>query len=202
MGWKWLKKVKDVYSWYSFSSGIAGLTGLSLIVSPVVALVVGVVGAAIKGVPWPITVMAGFCTFVAGAYLVALPIFIRAETRPVPEPNKAPQPIRPNWDAWKHVEKFTVRKAACLLENMDPTTHLHDPKIDPWIHALCAAIRKGEMKFILNKEELGGYHVPLDSRNVLTKQQMQSPTALTEIPKEALMDFEKRNNIDLKSLGQ
>jgi hypothetical protein len=80
MVWKWLKKVKDVYSWYSFASGIAGLTGISLIVSPVVALVVGV-GAAIKGVPWPITVMAGFCTVVAVLYLIALPIFIKSASQ-------------------------------------------------------------------------------------------------------------------------
>src|ERR1700677_4593854 len=113
---KWLKKVKDVYSWYSFVSGIAGLTGLSLIVSPMIALVIGVVGAAIKGVPWPITLMAGFCTLVAVLYLIALPIFIRSATRSA-SPNIADEPARPHWDAWKHVEKFTVRKAAYLLMN-------------------------------------------------------------------------------------
>jgi hypothetical protein len=101
MSWEWLKKVKDVYSWYSFASGIAGLTGLSLIVSPVVALVVGVVGAMIKGVPWPITVMTGFCTLVAVAYLIALPIFIKSAMRAA-SPNGAGEPIRPHWEAWRH----------------------------------------------------------------------------------------------------
>jgi hypothetical protein len=81
---------------------------------------------------------------------------------------------------------------------MDPTTHLHDPKIDPWIHALCANIRKGELVFIVNTEELGGYHPPTDGRYTLTRQQMQNPNSATEIPKGALMDFAKLNNIDLK----
>jgi hypothetical protein len=214
MQWKWLKKVKDVYSWYSFASGIAGLTGLSLIVSPVVALVVGVVGATIKGVPWPITVMAGFCTLVAVLYLIALPIFIKSAMQAtqtiqairaqqlVSEPNKTPEPIKPNYDAWKLVDKFTVRKAACLLENLEPTTNLHDPKIEPWIAALCAEIRKEDLKFILNTEGIDPYTLQDDWEYWETKQQKENPTSSTEISRAALIDFAKRHNIDLKYLGQ
>jgi hypothetical protein len=191
MAWKWLKKVKDVYSWYSFASGIAGLTGISLIVSPVVALVVGVVGAAIKGVPWPITLMAGFCTLVAVIYLIALPIFIKSAIHSA-SPNIADEPIRPHWEAWKHVEKFTVREAAYLLMNLDPSTHSKDPKIDAWMKALRAAIRTGDLDFI-NATKPG--MVSIGSLR-------EYPSESTEIPKLALIDFAKRNNIDLKYLGQ
>jgi hypothetical protein len=163
---------------------------------------VGVLGATIKGVPWPITVMAGFfCTAVAGAYLVALPIFIRAETRPVSEPNKAPQPIKPNYDAWKHVEKFTVRQAASLLENLEPSTVPQNPRVEAWINALSAAIRTGKLELIVNTEDLAGYHVPNGGRNNFTREQRAQADWSTEIPKKALMDFAKRNNIDLKYLA-
>jgi hypothetical protein len=186
MRWKkWLKKVKDVYSWYSFASGIAGLTGLSLIVSPVVVLVLGVIGSAIKGVPWPITVMAGFCTLVAGAYLVALPIFIRAETRPILESNIADEPI--------------VKQAACLLMNLDPSAaNLQSPGVDPWIVALCAAIRTGDLDLFRKFEGL-----PLGAlmEKEIMRQRAQASWQ-TEIPKAALIDFAKRNDRDLKYLGQ
>jgi hypothetical protein len=210
MLWKWLKKVKDVYSWYSFASGIAGLTGLSLILSPVIALVLGVVGAVIKGVPWPITVMAGFCTLVAVAYLIALPIFIKSAMQATQtirtiqaqqlasDPNNTPQPIRPHWDALKHVEKFTVHQAACLLENLDPSTHPKDPKISAWMDGLCAAIRTGQLAFIPERE-MSLQHASM--REVSKKLQQQEANSQTEIPKAALMDFAKRNDRDLKYLG-
>ena len=196
MLWKWLKKVKNVYSWYSFASGIAGLTGLSLIISPVVALVVGVIGSAIKGVPWPITVMAGFCTLVAGAYLIALPIFIKSAMQAA-SPNIADEPIKPHWDAWKHVEKFTVHQAACLLMNLDPSTHPKDPKITAWMDGLCAAIRTKQLDFIPRITTLQHASAAEISKSL----QRQEASSTTEIPKESLMDFAKRNNIDLKYLG-
>jgi hypothetical protein len=197
MRWKWLKKVKDVYSWYSFVSGIAGLTGISLIISPVVALVVGVVGATIKGVPWPITVMAGFCTLVAVLYLIALPIFIRAETRPLSEPNIADEPMRPHWEAWKLHERFTVRDAACLLMNLEPdAADLQTPGVNAWIGALCAAIRTGELNPFKNLEDL-----PFgDLMGPEIMRERAQANWQTVIPKPALMDFAKRHNIDLRHL--
>ena len=153
-----IKKAKELFDWYSFGSAIVGAILLTGVFSGVSAFVTGVVGAVVKGVPWPLVLMAGFSTLLAIACLAITPLLIRAAMpamQSVSEPNNAPQPITPNWDAWKHVEKFTVRNAACLLENLEPTIYLRDPKIDPWIHALCAAIRKGELDFIVNTEELG-----------------------------------------------
>jgi hypothetical protein len=203
-----VKQAKGLYSWYTFGSAIVGKLGLGGLFAAGAALIVGVPAAIIKGVPWPITLMAGVSILIAVACLAATPLIIRLAIeamRPVPEPNKAPQPIRPHWDAYKHYDKFTVRQAACLLEDLEPSTRSHNPKVEARIGALCAAIRKGELKFILNTEELGGYHMPLDpldARKALTKRQMENPDANTEIPKGALMDFAKLNNIDLKYLGQ
>lgn len=206
MLWKWITKAKDLYDWYSFSSAIVSWIVLAGVVSGVGVSVVGVATAVIKGVPWPIILMAGVSTLLASACLAATPLIIRAAMpamqQPVPEPNNTPQPIRPNYDAWKHVDKFTVRRAACLLEDLEPTLNLRDPKMEPWIAALCASIRKGEIDFIVNTEALGGYHTPIDGKNILTRQQKENPTDLTEISKAALMDFAKRNDIDLKYLDQ
>jgi hypothetical protein len=88
--------------------------------------------------------------------LAATPLIIRAAMpamQPVPEANKFRQPTRPHWSAWKHVEKFTVHQAACLLENLEPSTHPKDPKISAWINALSAAIRTGKLDFIKEKQQ-------------------------------------------------
>jgi hypothetical protein len=89
-----------------------------------------------------------------------------------------------------------------LLDNLEPSIHQGDLKVRPWIGALCAAIRTGELTFILNKAEVDTYHLQIDWESSLTKQQRENPDADTEIPKAALMDFAKRNKIDLKYLGQ
>lgn len=199
-----IKRAKGFYSWYSFGSAVVGKLGLGGLFTTGTALVVGVVASVIQGVPWPITLMAAFSVLFAGACLAATPLIIRVAMpvmQPVPEPNQTRQPVRPHWDAWRHVEKFTVQEAAYLLENLEPSTHSKDPKIQAWIKALSAAIRTGDLAFILNTKELNTYHLHTDWESTLTKQQRQSADWSTEIPKAALMDFAKRNNIDLKYLG-
>jgi hypothetical protein len=202
MLWKWIKKSKDLYDWYSFSSAIVSWIVLGGVVSGVGVSVVGVATAVIKGVPWPITLMAGVAIILAGACLVALPIFIRAAmpvTQPVSEPDIADEPMRPHWDAWKHHERFTVRDAACLLMNLEPdAANLRTPGVGAWIGALCAAVRTGELNPFKNLEglPLGALMEP-----EIMRQRAQASWQ-TVIPKEALMDFATRNNIDLKNLGQ
>jgi hypothetical protein len=200
-----VKQAKGLYSWYSFGSNIVGWIVPLGLFSGLGVSVVGVVTAVIKGVPWPITLMAGFSTLLAGTCLVATPLIIRVAMpamQPVSEPNKTPEPDKPNYDAWKLVDKFTVRKAACLLENLEPATNQHDPKIEPWIAALCAEIRKEELKFIPNMEWIDPYNLSDDWEYWETKKQRENPDANTEIPKAALMDFAKRHKIDLECLGQ
>lgn len=194
MLWKWLKKIKDLYSWYSFGSTILGKVIPLGVVSSVGVFVVGVPAAIAKRVPWPITLMAGFFVLVAVAGLAASPLIIRTIT-----PNKTQQPIRPHWDAWKHVEKFTVREAACLLENLEPLAYQNSPKIEARIVALCAAIRKGDLEFIKEKQ---GSDFGYDQEDRRAWRQQREPSGKTEITKTALLDFAKRNNIDLKYLGQ
>jgi hypothetical protein len=193
MLWKWIKKAKDFNSWYSFGSNIVKLIVWIGLFSGLGTFVIGVAGAVLKGVPWPIILMAGVSTLLAVTCLAASPLLIRVALQamqPVAGPNNALQPIRPHWAAWKDYEKFTVRQAAYLLEDLEPSIHSKDPKVPARMGALCAAIRTGQLDFIRRKEQ----------GNPFTTREYASES--TEIPKAALMEFAKRNNIDLKYLGQ
>jgi hypothetical protein len=66
-----VKQAKGFYSWYSFGSAIVGKLGLGGLFTAGTALVVGVAASVVKGVPWPITLMAGVAILLAGACLVA-----------------------------------------------------------------------------------------------------------------------------------
>jgi hypothetical protein len=201
MLWKWIKKVKDFNSWYSFGSNIVRLIIWIGISSGVSVSVLGVVAAIIKGVPWPITLMAGLAVFLAVVCLAATPLIIRAAIQsitPVPEPTQTRQPVRPHWDAWKHVEKFTVHQAACLLENLEPSTHPKDSKISAWMDGLCAAIRTGQLAFI-PRREMGLQKASMREADI--RIQKQEANSTTEIPKAGFLDFAKRNDRDLKLLG-
>jgi hypothetical protein len=197
-----VKQVKGLYDWYSFGSAIVSWIILTGLFSGVGVSVVGVVTAVIKGVPWPITLMAGFAVFIAIGCLAATPLIIRAAIQSITPvtANKFRQPITPHWDAWKHVEKFTVREAAYLLENLEPSTHSRDTKIQARISGLCAAIRTGDLDLFKKLEEgllpLGALMEP-----EIMRQRAQANWQ-TVIPKEALMDFAKRNKMDLKHLDQ
>jgi hypothetical protein len=200
-----VKWAKDFNSWYSFGSNIVKLIVWIGLLSGGGGFVVGVPAAIIKGVPWPITLMASLSMLISVGCLVATPLIIRVAiqaTRPLSEPNKAPEPIRPHWDAWKIVDRFTVYEAACLFVNLEPSTHQGDPRIEPWMNALRAAIRKGDLEFILDKSQLDTYNLDYDWKSSLTKIQREEASSTTEIQKAALIDFAKRNNIDLKYLGK
>jgi hypothetical protein len=181
---QFIKRAKGLYSWYSFGSGIVKLIVLTGVFSGVSVSVVGVATAVIRGVPWPITLMAAFSTLSAVACLAATPLIIRAAIQSITPvtANKFRQPITPHWDAWKHVEKFTVREAAYLLENLEPSTHSRDPKIQARINGLCGAIRTGDLELI-KKSEVG--LLPLG--NLLEaeiKRQRAQANWQTVIPKE------------------
>jgi hypothetical protein len=64
---------------------------------------------------------------------------------------------------------------------------------------LWGAIRTGQLDFI--PERAMGLK-KASMREASMSIQKQEANSTTEIPKKALMEFAKRNNIDLKSLGQ
>ena len=66
--WRFTRKLKELYSWYSFVVGVGALlaTGVGLAIGMPVWLVK-------NGIPLPLAIMAGFCTFVAAIYLAMAP---------------------------------------------------------------------------------------------------------------------------------
>ena len=151
-----IKQAKELYSWGRFWTFVASLLLPASVLSGLVALATGIVGAIRQGVPWPIIVMAGFCTVVAAAYLAVLPRFITAVTRlaTAAEAANTTPPLRdeklprPNYKAWKHVERFSIDQAASLWVDIDPNAGVVTVESKSWVDGLCAAVRKGEMDFI------------------------------------------------------
>jgi hypothetical protein len=78
-----VKQAKGFYSWYSFGSAIVGKLGLGGLFTTGTALVVGVAASVVKGVPWPIILMAGASTLLAGACLEHFSL--RLSRRGIPE---------------------------------------------------------------------------------------------------------------------
>jgi hypothetical protein len=76
---------------------------------------------------------------------------------------------------------------------------LQSPGVGAWIGALCAAVRKRDLELFKKLEE------GLPFGKLLEEEMMRLGARAnwqTVIPKEALMDFAKLSNIDLKSLDQ
>jgi hypothetical protein len=147
--WRLLKKAKDLFSWFSFVWHIVGWLGLAAIVSGTAVTVVGVVGAVIKGLPWPFVLMAAYCTFVGMAYLAALPVFVKAlGQQNIGTLGKIKPKIAPHYEAWKHVDQFTVREAAFLWTEREPNSGGSYTDVDAWVEAFCSSISNRKIDFI------------------------------------------------------
>jgi hypothetical protein len=171
--WGILRKIKDIWSWIKFAADILGALGILAIVTGLGASIGGGVWAMITGVPIPIAIMAAYCTFVGMVYLAIAPAAFRILTR-TPTTQAALQDDRPNYEAWKHVDVFTIQQAAHLWCDLDPN---RPGTLDTaaWQRALGAAIQKGELKSKLS----GG---------------------VTIITRESLKEFGKKHRYDRKFL--
>jgi hypothetical protein len=89
-----------------------------------------------------------------------------------------------------------LSQAACLLENLEPSTHPKDPRISAWMDGLCAAIRTGDLEFIKERQQSTNFF----QEGRRARRQRQDASSTAEIPKAALMDFAKRNSRDLEYL--
>jgi hypothetical protein len=183
-----IKKVKDFWSWISFFGHIVGWLGLASVFSGVMVAAIGIVGAIIKGLPWPFVLMAGYCTLVGVVYLAMAPIAFQILIA-VSRTNQ-PRFIRPNYEAWKHVEKFTLSEASQLWNELEPDVPgNYTSEVKAWIKAFCAAIRKGELGFIAtgNFNEMG---------------EKANPDGNTQVSRRDLTDFAIRNNYKRNFLDQ
>jgi hypothetical protein len=142
---KLLTRIRDAFNW--------GLFAYRLVVALAATGVLGAVGggiwAVLIGVPLPIAIMAGYCTLVGAVYLAIAPLAYRALSRfsvDISVPT-APEPkAQPNYEAWRHVEQLTLRKAAFLWCDREPGISMTKDVV-AWLEALTAAVKKGELNF-------------------------------------------------------
>jgi hypothetical protein len=149
--WRIIKKAKELWDWISLVWQVVGLIGQTAFVSTLVVTIVVTVAAILKHLPWPLVVAVAWVMVVGMANVVVL-FATRASLRELRTEQNAPAPktrpiAPPNYEAWRNVERFAVRDAACLWVGIEPRSQASTPDVDAWIRALCAAISKGELEF-------------------------------------------------------
>jgi hypothetical protein len=202
MWWKLVKKAKELWSWINFIGHIVGWLGLGAIFSGIGFTGAGIVGAVMKGLPWPLVLMDSYCTLVGTAYLAALPILVRAlknidNSTSSGAIRTKQEPVRPYYEAWKHVEKFTVRQAAYLWVEMEPRAEERSTEVDAWIGAFCEAVRTGKIEFIYRGSEFneGSY---IDRAEKSSRK--ERPSQYAEVSRSELIRFARSNDCHPKFL--
>ena len=106
--WKTLNQIKTAWGWLGFFWQVIvalGFAGFFISLG-------GAVWAALIGVPLPIVIMAGYCTFVGAVYLVMASFLFRLVSQAVTvEMMKVDDEQKPHYEAWRHVPKLTLRQA-------------------------------------------------------------------------------------------
>lgn len=140
----WPSKIREAVSWAKTISDLLGWLGWLPAILGILAAIGGGIWAVIIGVPYPIAIMAGYCTLVGAVYLVMAPMAFRALIN-VPRAT----PLRrhgPNYRAWGHLEKLTLRQAAFLWSELDPNGDQASADVMVWLDVLFDAVRRGDLK--------------------------------------------------------
>src|SRR4051794_37213528 len=136
-----------------------GPFGISILLSGICVAVGGTLWAVELDVPYPLAIMAGYCTFIVSASLCAVLMLLRKTPAKVDQPvssatanptNAAtPAAVRgkPNYAAWKLVSKFSVSDASRLWCDIEPGCPATQESI-AWAHAILDAIKRGELTII------------------------------------------------------
>jgi hypothetical protein len=183
MNFDFLKKIKAGWGWARFIWGILGALGVTAAITGAAITVGGAIWAIILGVPIPVAIMAGFCSFVGTVYLTLMPWawhVLRSIEPKQPVAEEEEEDTTPNYTSLRHVDRFTLSEAARLWCDIEPTSRYGTPDIESWQAALKAAIRTGDLK-IIPKD----YHRETIEKN--------DPQWNTLVSKQALIDFAKRH---------
>ena len=130
-----------------------------------------------EGVSVPLALMGGYCTIVAGIILcVAQLMLTHVNTSPAP----AHAPRKPNYAAWKLVNKLNVSNASRLWCEIEPG-HPYTQESAAWTAALLDAIKSGAL--------------PISPKAHATKemiaQERANPGWNTEVSRDALKTWAK-----------
>src|SRR5579871_5010757 len=114
----WLTRIRDAFNWGLFAYRLIVL----LAATGVLGSLGGAVWAMLIGVPLPIAIMAGYCTFVGAVYLAIAPLAYRALSEVPRRTQVAKKPPTPNYSAWRHLEAYELQDAAKLWAEIDPNS--------------------------------------------------------------------------------
>jgi hypothetical protein len=141
------------------TTGIGPL-GVLVLLSGICIAVGGTLWAIELEVPYPLAIMAGYCTFIASACLCAMLMMLRRKPARVEQPARktaiattttsaqASRPRgEPNYAAWKLVSKLSVSDASRLWCDIEPGCPATQESI-AWAHAILDAIKRGELTII------------------------------------------------------
>jgi hypothetical protein len=175
-----IRRAKEFWSWYSFITGVSALA-----LAGATAAIGGVVWAVNAGIALPLAFMAGFCTLVGAVYLTMAPlvfrVLVRAGNTEAIESDK-----RPNYQAFQHVDRFTLSDAAKLWCDRDPSAGTTYDTV-AWREAFESEIRGGRMKFIPRNRANEPY-------------EREHPAGDTLVDRKALKAFAGRHNYDPRFL--
>ena len=149
---KFIATLKSLFDWAATAWTVIGWLGGTAWITGIVIAIGGAVWAVVRGVPVPIAIMAGYCTFVGAVVLTLAPLAYRALSRiaAFPVPHDAAAPQKPNATVWQHVPQFSLYQAACLLADVTPAyaSWKMEGDVQAWFETLVAEIRAKEMTHI------------------------------------------------------
>jgi hypothetical protein len=92
----------------------------------------------------------------------------------------------PDYEAWRHVDRLTLREAAFLWCDLSPGPSM-PPNVQAWFDAFCSAIQRRELPF---------EHQPRAYGHAETERQLEkrNPTLNTVVMRTALQRFAKAND--------
>ena len=141
------------------TTGIGSL-GVFVLLSGICIAVGGTLWAIELEVPYPLAIMAGYCTFIASACLCTTLMILRLKPAKVEQlarkaatattPTSVPASRlrgEPNYAAWKLVSKLSVSDASRLWCDIEPGCPATQESI-AWAHAILDAIKRGELTII------------------------------------------------------
>ena len=136
-----------------------GALGVLVLLGGICIAVGGTLWAIELEVPYPLAIMAGYCTFIASACLCVALMVLRKTSTKVEQPVSSTGPDttnttttaaargKPNYAAWKLVSKFSVSDASRLWCDIEPGCPATQESI-AWAHAILDAIKRGELTII------------------------------------------------------
>jgi hypothetical protein len=90
----------------------------------------------------------------------------------------------PDYEAWRHVDRLTLREAAFLWCDLSPGPSM-PPNVQAWFNALSSAIQRGELPFEHQPHAFGHTERQLEKKG---------PTLITVVMRTALQRFARANN--------